>query len=202
MPHLAAGERLRLPVKVKAGARLGGNRARHVATASPIRLVITASEWRAGSPSGQPADRANVLLELGAEAGVRSPMPGIVDARRDFIDEQPLFALGRDHEHLHREDADMAKRLGDPTGKRDRRRGGGRRKVRRHLGLRARIPPAWTFSATSKARMAPSPPRATITDISRSKATNDSSIAGTSPIARQAETGSSPARITAWPLPS
>ena len=49
-------------------------------------------------------------------------MAGIVDARRDLVDQEPARRCPA-HEHLDREHADMAERLGDPRGDADGLRG-------------------------------------------------------------------------------
>ena len=40
-------------------------------------------------------------------------MAGIVDARRDLVDHQLGAGRRLDHEHLHRQHADIVERLGD-----------------------------------------------------------------------------------------
>ena len=58
----------------------------------------------------QTAHRPYELLKLARDAGVDRPMPRIVWARRDLVDEQ---VAGLRHEHLDREHPDEIELLGD-----------------------------------------------------------------------------------------
>ena len=53
-----------------------------------MMFSITASAWRAGSPSGQPATARICCSNWRAGAGLDGPVAGIVDAGRDLIDQQ------------------------------------------------------------------------------------------------------------------
>ena len=66
------------------------------------------SQW----PTGH---RPDVLLELRHRGAVERPVPGIVDTRRNLVDEEGAVTQ---HEHLHRQHADIGEfvrdRLSDP----------------------------------------------------------------------------------------
>ena len=104
----------------------------------------------AGGVAERPAgDGADVLLELRTDAGVHGPMAGIVDPRRDLVDEEARPESESRHEHLDREDADMVERFGDPGGDCDRLGGQALGAIAAGTLEAARMPPSWTFSATS-----------------------------------------------------
>ena len=77
---------------------------------SPMMFSITASAWRAGSPSGQPATARICCSNWLTSAGLDGPVAGIVHARRDLVDQQR--AVLRD-EQLDRQHADIVQRIGD-----------------------------------------------------------------------------------------
>ena len=93
-----------------------------------MRLVITTSLWRAGSPSGQPAIARMCCSNCEHSAGSHGPVAGIVHARRDLVDEQPPSPSD---EHLDAEDADIVERSAIARGDRRRPRRRRRRRCRR-----------------------------------------------------------------------
>src|SRR5690348_306658 len=76
-----------------------------------------------------PGYRANMLLELRYRSAVKRPMSGIVHARRDLVDQELTLAQ---HEHFHREHADIAELLRNDLGNTPRLRGIVLRQRRRH----------------------------------------------------------------------
>ena len=92
MPHLAARPRLGLAVEVERGVALAGDARARAAMSSPIRFSITTSAWRAAVAQRPARDGADVLLELVDGAAVLRPVAGVVDARRDLVDDQALRA--------------------------------------------------------------------------------------------------------------
>ena len=64
---------------------------------------------------GPAGDGADVLFELADGAAVLRPMAGVVDARGDFIDDQPL----RRDEEFDTEHADIVERIKDLRGQKD-----------------------------------------------------------------------------------
>ena len=87
MAHLAAGARFRLAVEVKHQVRLGEQRrrAKHVVADQVFHHAVGMA---VGVAERQAGDRADMLLELRDGAGGLRPVAGIVDARRDLVDEQ------------------------------------------------------------------------------------------------------------------
>ncbi len=75
--------------------------------------------------------RADMLLELRDGAGGFRPVAGIVDARRDLVDEQRAVA---EHEELDADDADIVERFEDGEGVAAGQFGGCRRDGGRHGG--------------------------------------------------------------------
>ena len=113
MAHLAAGPGLGLAVEMQAGARLG-QMSRQPSKSSPIRLCISTRSVRAPRlPSGSPQMARICCSNCEVTAAVERPMAGIVDARRDLVDQQLGAAGVSSHEHLHRQHADIIQRLGD-----------------------------------------------------------------------------------------
>src|SRR5260370_26956421 len=68
-----------------------------------VGVMLDRAEW-------QTAHRPYELLELARNAGVDRPMPRIMRARRDFVDEQ---VAGLGHEHLDPEHPYKIELLGD-----------------------------------------------------------------------------------------
>ena len=100
MAHLATGPaflfpiemegRLRLAGKVSPGFNLGAQDIGHFHIEVTLRL--------GQGPAGNGAD---VKLELGEEAGILSPVAGVVNPGGDLVDEQVLTALLLDEEKLN-----------------------------------------------------------------------------------------------------
>src|SRR5579872_5880091 len=113
MPHLAAGPRFELAVKMEAKPRLGENvePGRRLFADQVAHLDRAEPRRRAERPAGY---GANMLLELRGQRAVDRPMAGIVDARGEFVDDQALRAVMVAHdEHLDRENADIVQGLDD-----------------------------------------------------------------------------------------
>ena len=103
MPHLPTGTRLRLAIQMQLHARIGQRRrpvrlavAPHVA--EQIRHRRRRAQFR--GPERQPANGAQLLLELTRHTRVDREMPRVVRARREFVHEQ--FSRARE-KHFHRE---------------------------------------------------------------------------------------------------
>ena len=127
------------------------------ATSSPIRLVISASEWRSVAPSGQPATARMWFSNWLTAQAVDGPVAGVVHARGDLVDQQ---RLGRrrspEVEHLHRQHADVAERVGDGRRRcRGRAPRCGRRQARGTAEVR-RMPPSWCWSGRRRSAISPS----------------------------------------------
>src|SRR3984957_20333716 len=107
MTHLAPGADGRLAVKMHGSA---GNTEPFSITFDLMADQI--DHFHAAMADGlceRPAgDRADVLLELRHRGSVERPMAGIMYPRRDLVDEDVAVAQ---HEHLHREHADIVEFL-------------------------------------------------------------------------------------------
>src|SRR5579863_550574 len=113
VPHLAARPCRALAVEVDAGA---WNR-------QPLLVAVdfvpdqvghrdrTMTDRLTQRPTG---DRADVLLELRNRRAVQRPVPGIVNPRRDLVDQNLRPAVPLHHEHLDRKHADIVECVGDP----------------------------------------------------------------------------------------
>src|SRR5690349_16388053 len=90
MAHLAAGPRLALAVDVDVGTALRDQLAPafDLAANEIFHDGVTAGE--AGDSGRQSADRADMLLELRGDRALDGPMPAIVNARRDLVDDRPI----------------------------------------------------------------------------------------------------------------
>ena len=152
-PIFRPGRVSRLAVEVEPDAGLGERAPASARHRRPMRLVITASLWRARIAERPAGNRPDVLLELRAERRVAGPVAGIVDPRSDLVDHEPRAAGAGGDEHLDREHADMAdapRRCGSAMA--DRLGGDLIGGIAAGTVLVARMPPSWTFSVTSKAR--------------------------------------------------
>src|SRR6516225_1241548 len=110
MAHLAARPRLRLAIEVHRSAPFASKRAPFLDVRSDqichhrIAVALGIAERPAGYG-------ANVVLELADKAGIDGPMPRIMHARGDLIDQQARGVLTL--EHFNAEHADMAQRFCD-----------------------------------------------------------------------------------------
>src|ERR1700728_1425576 len=109
MPHLAAGAHGGLAVKVQGGA---GN-----VEPSPIILDLMADQIDHfdAAAADRLAERASghrpdVLLELRHRSAIECPVAGIMDPRRDLVDEKGAVV---EYEHFHGQHADIAELLRD-----------------------------------------------------------------------------------------
>ena len=98
-----------------------------------------------GRAERQPADGAQLLLELAGATGVERQMPGVVRTRRQLVDEQ-LAAAG--HEEFDAQDADVVERVHHRVGRLDRSRGERGRHVRRRHGDIEDVMPVHVFDRT------------------------------------------------------
>src|SRR5262249_19965077 len=115
VPHLAARPRRPLAVEVHRGAR---NR-------QPARIIVDVVADQIGHgdlavadglAQRPPGNRPDMLLALRDRCAVQRPVSAIVSAR-PYLLYQHLLALSiRNHEHLHREPADIIERSGDLFG--------------------------------------------------------------------------------------
>ena len=112
-----------------------------------VHLDLAAPRRRAERPAG---DGADVLLELRGLRAVDRPVAGIVHARRDLVDDQPLGAVGAArHEQLDADDADIVERLEDARGDRLGRSLRGPAPTRAGTRVRARMWRSCSFSQRS-----------------------------------------------------
>ena len=131
--HFAPWPSLRLAVEVDAHARLAQN-------SLEVENLLADQDFHfdfspmTPSRAERPADDgSDVLFELGRHRSIQSPMPGIMDPRRDFIDAKLLRPVARrlNHENFDGDDADIVQRLGDGAGQLHRLRRCFRRNPRR-----------------------------------------------------------------------
>ena len=111
MAHLAVGADFELAVKMQAEVRLGENVAPllRVLADEIVHFDPAAPRRRPERPAG---DGADVLLELRRLRPVERPVAGIVDARRDLIDDEALAAVAvAGDEHLDRQNSDVIELL-------------------------------------------------------------------------------------------
>ena len=123
-PILRPGRGARLAVQVQ---RCGRDRPARTdqsgspsAHRSPSRLTIAAAGRRQRRVAeADTAHGAHLLLELAGARRVERPVPAVVRARRELVDEQPIV----DDEHLDGQHADVVERVGDLRRRARRRRG-------------------------------------------------------------------------------
>ena len=63
------------------------------------------------------ADGTDMLVELRGLRALAGPVPGIMDARGDLVDDDLLAVLALNQEEFDGEDADIAERFSDPDGR-------------------------------------------------------------------------------------
>src|SRR5690606_27072391 len=107
MAHLAAGPCLGLAVEMQAEVALGQQSVDAVDLVAD-QVLHGAVAMAAGVAERQAGNGADMLLELRHRAGGLRPVSGIVDARRDFVDEQSATL---EHEEFDAENADIAERF-------------------------------------------------------------------------------------------
>src|SRR5271169_3908770 len=107
MAHLAPRPRLQLAVEMQAEVGLGEDVAPflRVLADQVVHFYPAAAHRRAQRPA---RDRANMLLELRGLSALDRPMPGIVHARRDLVDDEALGApWPARHEQFDADDPDI-----------------------------------------------------------------------------------------------
>src|ERR1700735_3285521 len=110
MAHLAARSDLELAVKMQSEIGLAEDVAPvlSVLTDQIVHFDPAATRGRAERPAGNGAD---MLLELRGLRALESPMAGIVDTRRDLVDDKRLMAVMiTDDEHFDGQHADIIER--------------------------------------------------------------------------------------------
>ncbi|CAI0343201.1 hypothetical protein BO1005MUT1_210266 [Hyphomicrobiales bacterium] len=133
MAHLAAGAGVALAVEVQMGAGLGQNLA--PAQRGVADQILHLDPAPAGGISQrEAADGADMLVELRGLRALARPMPGIMHAGRDLIDDDALGVTFFQHEHLDGEDADIAERFADATRGFSRGVASSGREIRRNMG--------------------------------------------------------------------
>jgi len=113
--HLAAFENLSLVVEMEMDARIverfgDAGKGRLTALASPQDVDHRGGAVGRWITQGQPADRANVLLELARCGALDRPVAAVMDARGKLVDDQRAV---REQEHLDGQRPDDIKRLGE-----------------------------------------------------------------------------------------
>src|SRR5690606_2403939 len=114
--HFPSGPRLVLAVEMQRRAAVAEDVAPAIRLLSDeiAHLDLAVPARRAERPA---ADRPHMLLELGGHGAVDGPMAGIVNAGRDFVDDEGLAVHPRlgllDDEHLDADHAHIAERVHD-----------------------------------------------------------------------------------------
>src|SRR5262249_36669052 len=115
MSHLPARPRNAFAIEVHRGARnIEPTRClAHFLADQVHHLDLAAETYRLGQ---RPAsDSPDMLLELGNSRAVNSPVTGVMNPWRDFIDQQYAPPALAHDEHFNREHADIVERLCDPA---------------------------------------------------------------------------------------
>ena len=90
MAHFAAGARFSFSIKVKMGSSVAHQVEPGVNITSNEVSHPNLGDHQIGSSKRQPANRANVVLELGRQRTFNRPVAAIMDARRHFIEDRAI----------------------------------------------------------------------------------------------------------------